>query len=552
MNRRFFRMSIFAVIAIALMSLSIGAPSVAQGSGSGTITIMHTQEHHGQVEPASPFGQPDVGGVAYNSTVINGIRDEVGADNAILLNSGDILIGTPLSSVFRGEPDILAFNAMGYDGLAIGNHMFDFESVENRFEILTGLADFPLMGANVENVGFDADPGFVKLNRGGMIVLVIGIGNVETPEVANPNPDTVFNDPIQTVRDVIAAEGDDADVIIALTHEDTNRDVDLLQSVPELDVVIGGHTFGFNGIVTRGTFGSIDEVPDAISDQSNSVDSPDGIFVRAGGGPLNGRLGSVVGQLDLVVENGVVVSATATNNIVYPDTEDNQADENLSADDLVSADPEIQSILDPFLVELDSRLSQPIGETTVDLDGERANVRSRETNLGNFIADVLRTTQGTDIGFVNSGGVRNSIAAGPITRGDVLGVQPFGNTVVTFDITGAQLLEAMENSVSQIEEGAGRFAQISGMTLTFDSSAESGSRVIEITVGGAALDESATYSIATNNFVASGGDGYTVFTQGTNFRDTQFVDADVLADFISDQGIVSPTVEGRITDVATN
>lgn len=550
MNRRLFRMSMFAMVAIALLFMSVSTPSVAQG-GSGTITILHTQEHHGQVEPASPFGQPDVGGVAYRSTVINGIRDEVGADNTILVDSGDILIGTPLSSVFRGEPDILAYNAMGYDALAIGNHMFDFESVENRFEILTGLAEFPLMAANVENVGFEQDPGFIKLNRGGMIVLVIGIGNVETPEVANPNDDTIFNDPIATVASVIEAEGGDADLVVVVAHEDTNRDVDLLQSVPGIDVLVGGHTFGFNGIVTRGTFGSIDEVPDAISDQANSVTNPDGVYVRAGGGPLNGRLGSVVGRLDLVVENGEVVSATATNNIVYPDTEDNQADENLSADDLVSADPAIQSVIDPFLVELDARLSAPIGETTVFLDGERANVRSQETNLGNFITQVLRDGQGTDIGLVNGGGVRSSIPPGPISRGDVLSVHPFGNTIVTFDLTGAQLLEAMENSVSQIEEGAGRFMQMSGMTLTYDSSAPSGSRVVEITVGGAPLDENATYSVATNNFVAGGGDGYTVFTEATNFVDTQFVDADVLADAIAELGTISPMTDGRIVDVAS-
>lgn len=552
MRNRCIRIGILTLTLLSLLFPLVSDNLVAQGSGSGTITILHTQEHHGQVEPARPFGGNDLGGVAARATLIKGIRQEVGADNTLLLDSGDILIGTPISSVFRGEPTVLSYNAMGYDAAALGNHAFDFEQSENRLQILMDLSSYPMMGANVSGLDFDANPGFTKLNRGGLTILIIGLTNPETPAISNPAPGTEFADPIATAQAVIAAEGGDADLIIALTHEDTFRDVDLLKSVPEIDVVVAGHTFGFGGIVTRSTFSSVADVPDAVDDQPNSLDDPDGVYVRAGGGLLNGRLGTSLGRLDLVVENGKIVSATASNILIQPDTEFNRRDEEgaPNADDLIALDAEVLGIIEPFLNELDARLGEVIGSTTVDLDGTRENVRAIETNLGNFIADVWRITQGTDIGLQNGGGIRNSIPVGDITLANVLSVQPFGNTVVRFNLTGAQLLEAMENGVSRIEDGSGRFPQISGMTLTFDSSKDAGSRVVEITVGGAPLDLSKVYSLTTNSFVALGGDGYTVFNDSTDFFDTQFIDADVVSEFIREAGTISPEVDGRLTNVA--
>ena len=546
MIKQYLRRGILAVATLALLFTLISSGPIAQTEGPVTITILHTQEHHGQVEPARPFRGNDIGGVSARATLIQNIRRIVGSENVLLVDSGDILVGTPMSSVFRGEPDVLAYNAMGYDAAAVGNHEFDFEQKENRLQILMDLADYPLMAANVGGLDFEPDPGFITKTVGGLTVLLIGIANPVTPSISSPKAGTTFADPAETVRQVIAAEGSDADLIVAITHEDSFRDVALLQAVPDLDVVIGGHTFGFRGMVTRGAFASPDDVPDAIPDQPTVLENPDGVFVRAGEGPFRGRLGTSLGWLDLVVENGQVVAAYSRNVPVVPDTEFNQGND---VADRTPLDSGIEAILQPFVDQLGVRLNESIGTTTVDLDGARENVRSRETNLGNFIADVWRLTQGTDIGLQNGGGIRNSIPAGPISLGDVLSVQPFGNTVVTFSITGQQLLEAMENGVSKVEEGAGRFPQISGMTLTWDGSKEPGSRVVEITVGGEPLDVNKTYSVATNSFVGAGGDGYTVFREATDFLDTQFVDADVTADFIREAGTISPMVEGRITRV---
>jgi len=552
MLQRMFRVGFFSLAVVGLLLSLASSNLVARGAGSGSLTILHTQEHHGQVLPARPFRGNDFGGVSARATLVRQIRSEVGADNMLLLDTGDVLVGTPIDSVFRGEPTVLAYNSMGYDAQNMGNHAFDFETSENRLEILEGLADYPIMAANVSGLNFDADPGFIKKTVGGLNVLIIGIGNVDTPEISNPTSGTKFADPIQTVKDVVAAQGGDADLIIAQVHEDTFRDIDLFESVPEVDVVIGGHTFGFRGMVTRGVF-TADSVPsDPLPDQPTSLDNPNGVYVRAGEGPFKGRLGTSLGRLDITVENGKVVKATSDNIVVMPANEFNLRSEDgaPAPEDLTALDPEVESILQPFIDELDTRLSVPLGRSDVDLDGARENVRTKETNLGDFIADVWRISQGTDIGLQNGGGIRNPVPSGDISFGDLLSIQPFGNTVVTFDLTGAQLQEAMENSVSRVEDGSGRFMQISGMTLKWDSSQPAGSRVVEITVGGAPLDKAKVYSVATNSFVAGGGDGYEVFTRAQNFFDTQFVDVDVVADFVRSAGTISPTTDGRIVDVA--
>ena len=550
---RAWRLTYFLCLGLGLLSVLAGnAPLQAQGLSSATITLLHSQEHHGQVLPARPIGGNDMGGLAARATLVQRIRTEVGADHVALFDTGDILIGTPLSSVFRGEPDVLAYNAMGYDAAALGNHEFDFEKSENRLEILMKLSNYPMMGANVSGLSFEPDPGFIKLQRAGLTLLVIGLGNPETAASSSPLPGTIFADPVETVRAVIAAQGADADLIVALSHQDTYRDVELLKSVPELDIVIGGHTFGFQGVITRDTFASASDVSDAVADQPIELSQPNGVYVRAGGGPYRGRLGTSLGRLDLTVEQGAVVHAVSQNLLILPDTAYNRREGEgaPSADELIAQDPGILNLIEPFVQELALRLDEVVGQATVDLEGAPEAVRTRETNLGNLIADAWRQTQGTDIGLQNGGGIRNSIAAGPITLADVLSVQPFGNTVVRLSVTGAQLLESMENGVSQVQEGGGRFPQISGMTLVYDSAKPAGSRVVKITVGGQPLDPARQYTVATNSFVGGGGDGYTVFAQAMDYLDTQFVDADVLSEYIRRASTVSPQPEGRIRDLA--
>lgn len=169
--------------------------------------------------------------------------------------------------------------------------------------------------------------------------------------------------------------------------------------------------------------------------------------------------------------------------------------------------------------------------------------------MGNLVADAMLDRvkdQGIQIGFANSGGIRASIDAGEVTKGEVMTVLPFQNTLSTFTTSGANLKAALENGVSQVEEVAGRFPQVAGMSFTWDPSAEPGSRIVDVMVGGEPLDEGATYGVVTNNYVRNGGDGYSMFADAEDAYDFGPDLADVMAEYMAASGPVAPEVEGRI------
>jgi 2',3'-cyclic-nucleotide 2'-phosphodiesterase (5'-nucleotidase family) len=557
MKKRKLGWSLSIVLVVLLCALGGLTYSQASTERLVGIRLLHTQEHHGQALPVRG-GNPalDLGGLSARATLIASERIDAGKKNlgVLVLDSGDILTGTPLSSEFRGEPDIWAMNVIGYDALTPGNHEFDFEPKEPRFRALAGLAKFPLLAANVKGIEALAiakpNPGFIIKKIENLRIGIIGITNPMTGEVSNPPAGLTFEDSIVTVKTILAEQKANADLWIALTHQETFRDLALLRAVPELDLVIGGHTVGFQGIVTRDAFKDpIDEktVPDLVPAQPTDVLNPNGIYVRAGEGPFFGRFGTVVGRLDIFFDSATkkIAKASSTNLLVVPATEHNKQ----AGVPTVALDAKIEALLQPFVAALNRRLKEIIGKTLVELNGRREDVRVRETNLGNLITDAYRVMQKTEISLQNAGGIRSSVRPGEIMRSDVISILPFGNTIVRFKIQGADLLTALENGVSQVEQKGGRFPQISGMCLSFDPSRPVGQRILKVFVGKKPLEPDATYTIATNNFTANGGDGYVSFRdRRSEFRDTESVDTDLFADYLRAQGTISPKLEGRITE----
>ncbi|MCK5621763.1 MAG: 5'-nucleotidase C-terminal domain-containing protein, partial [Alphaproteobacteria bacterium] len=184
-------------------------------------------------------------------------------------------------------------------------------------------------------------------------------------------------------------------------------------------------------------------------------------------------------------------------------------------------------------------------------DTQRASVRTAETNFGNLIADAMRAGVGADIAIANGGGIRGdrTYEAGTVlTRKDVLTELPFGNVTVLLELSGADVLAALENGVSQVEEKAGRFPQVSGLSFTYDPSAAAGSRVVEVMIGGKKLDKAKTYKVATNDYMAGGGDGYAALKKGKVLIDASGATymATMVMNYIAANAPVSPKVEGRI------
>jgi 2',3'-cyclic-nucleotide 2'-phosphodiesterase (5'-nucleotidase family) len=218
----------------------------------------------------------------------------------------------------------------------------------------------------------------------------------------------------------------------------------------------------------------------------------------------------------------------------------------------VTPDTETQAKIDELNAELGKELAVAIGATATPLDSRRATVRTGEAAIGNLIADASRAAVGADIAITNGGGIRGNKeypAGSKLTRGDVLTELPFGNKNVKVEITGQAIQAALENGVSQVEKVAGRFPQVSGLAFTYDPAKPAGQRVTSVTIAGAPLDPSRTYTLATNDYMLGGGDGYTALKDARiilNARDAKLLANDVMV-YIRDKGEIAPKLEGRIT-----
>jgi 5'-nucleotidase/UDP-sugar diphosphatase len=218
----------------------------------------------------------------------------------------------------------------------------------------------------------------------------------------------------------------------------------------------------------------------------------------------------------------------------------------------VAPAPEIEAIVAKWERQLDEELGEPVGETSVELDTRRGSVRTSETNFGDLVADALRAATGADVGLTNGGGIRGdkTYPAGTVlTHKDILTELPFGNVTVLLELEGADLLAALENGVSQVENAAGRFPQVSGLRFVWDAEAAPGARVKEATVGGAPLDPARVYKVATSDYLFNGGDGYASLTAGKAIIDAsaaRLMASTVMSYITALGGAVAPATEGRI------
>lgn len=496
---------------VGLVVLVLASTSAAQ-SPAVRLTLLYTSEHHGNVLPFDTPSAKGVGGMAARASLIAQVRAE--APNLLLLDSGDILMGTSMSSLFRGEPDILAMNLMGYDAMAAGNHEFDY-GVEH-FRRLVRLAKFPIISTSLRGRGQELTPLFIIKQVAGLRVLIFSALDEEWADIIHPNisRDLEYFDPIGSAAGLIRGLGRSVDLVIALTHMSNSLDMALARAVPQIHAIVGGHTDGFDGMLTGAGGRPVD-----------AMDNPPTVYVKTH------RLGATVGRLDLVVADGKVRRASVRN---------------LPVTGSLAPDPAVAGSIKQYEDKLQARFAEVIGRAALFLDGERGTVRARETNLGNLISDAVREFARTDVAIINGGNVRGSINEGPITLGDAFRVLAFDNTIVTFDLTGAQVREALENGVSMVEQGAGRFPQVSGMSYAYERGRQPGQRVVEFRIGGQPVDSARRYSVATNDFLADGGDGYSVFKLGVRRRDTQMDLRDLFIETIRRAGAVSARLDGRI------
>jgi 5'-nucleotidase len=516
--------------------LVVVLPTTAQDE-TFALTIMHTNDTHAAHRPNSNGD----GGVARQATVVNQIRAEKA--NTLLLDAGDRFTGTLFHTTFLGQDQVAIMNALGYDAMTLGNHEFD-----NGDDVLAAFIDgleFPVAVANVDfsASAFLADKTqpYVILDVNGQQVGVIGMVTADTVEIASPGEDLVWNADYVAVANTAAAELTEQGVnkIILLTHLGVSDELPLMEQLENIDVVLGGHSHTLYSNTYR-----------AASDRYPLT------FTSASGEPIYYAQAFAnnlyLGRLDLVFDaNGVITSASG---------------DTILLSRYITPDPELQAIVDELGTEVEALVATETGaETTVFLEGDRSVCRVEECLLGNVIADAVRAAARTDIGIINGGGIRASLEAGPVTVGDLLAIHPFGNLNSIFSLTGADVIAMLENSVSRIElddqgrvkrdGAAGRFLQVSGLRFTVDPTLDAGSRIVSVEVLNAngeyePIDLEKVYTISGNNFIRTGGDGFTVLAEkAINPYDFGDVDWEVLRDYLVANSPFSAELEGRITYV---
>ena len=495
-----------------------------------TLHVIHINDLHSRIEPISKYdGTCDAesnaegkcfGGVARVATKINELREQLAGENVIVLDAGDQYQGSLMYTTYKGDVEIEMMNKIGFDAMAVGNHEFD-DGDEGLAKLLDGVS-FPVISGNLDVSSSNILGGKLKdhaiLEVGGEKIGIVSALAVDTVETSSPSDAVIFSDEIENLQQDVATLTDmGVTKIIALNHVGVSKDMAIAEAVDGLDAVVGGHSHTKFSNTEEGAMAYPTMVGDVPVVQAYAYSK-------------------YVGHLTLVFDDaGKVTSATGDTILL---------DASVAEDEAIKA--RVAELGGP-IEEMKTRVVADAAEVIV---GDRDVCRAMECSMGNLVADAMLDRvkdQGIDIAIQNGGGLRASIDAGEVTMGEVLTVLPFQNTLSTFEVTGETIVAALENGVSEMEEGAGRFPQVAGMSFTVDPSAEAGSRISDVMVGGEPIDLGKTYGAVSNNYVRNGGDGYKMFRDAMNAYDFGPDLADVTAEFLAENAPYTPYTDGRIT-----
>ena len=461
----------------------LGGLAAAAGAGAVpaaaadvvTLTFLHFNDvyRHG---PDHGFG-----GLAEMATLID--QERAQAPGPVFQTfGGDVLSPSIASSVTHGAHMIELLGALGTDLAVAGNHEFDFGS-ENAAARMAE-ARFPWLGANV--LGADGRPfgplaATLLREAGGLQVGFVGVLTRDTARLCPHADGVTFTDEAAALAEGAAGlRAAGADIVVAMTHQDLEADIRMARSVPGIDLVLGGHDH------EPAELQNAPGVPVLKSASDARWLAVAVLRVTRPGPDAPARVRSVGWKL-------------------VPNVD-------------VAPSPRIAPLVEAIDRRMDGVLAQPLARLAAPLDSRTATVRTGEAALGNLVADALRAYFRAEIGLVNGGGLRGDRlypAGHVLSRRDLIGEMPFGNAVEELEVSGAVLLLALEHGLSGVQEGAGRFPQVSGLRFSYDPAAPAGRRLGPVLVGGARVDPARRYSLATTDYLAAGGDGYDMLKPAT-------------------------------------
>ena len=463
-----------------------------------------------------PVDRGERGGIARVLTLKKQVQKE--SRHTLFLLAGDTISPSAESITYKGSQMIDSWNAAGLDYATFGNHEFDFgpDVLTERMQ----QSHFKWIAANVIDTRsgkpFGGAEAFVIREFDGVKVGIFGLVLPETTATSRPGPNVEFLDPCQTAKKVVSDIHElGAKVVVALTHLSMREDKEVARCA-DVDVVIGGHEHTL-----------LESVAGRAPIFKMTADAREL-------GKIDLNVSKATGKLDSIDWKVIPVTAAVK--------QDEQ---------FLAATRKYAGLL--------SELSQPVGRTSVELDARLAANRTRETNIGDFIADAFRNVTGADVALINGGSIRadSLISPGQLTTREILQILPFKNRVVKVQVNGDTLRQALEHGVARSAEDAepGRFPQISGIRFTFDASRKPGSRITVVTVNGKPLQEKKLYTLATTTFVAlDGGDDYKMFKGAPLLLAPEQgqIDSEILRKAIASVRSIAPHTDGRIKRLDQN
>lgn len=497
-----------SIISLLVLAVCLWLPGTGQAM---EVVIFHTNDMHSRVTTEDDGGKSI--GLAEMSAAVQAAR--TANPNVLWLDAGDTLHGTPRINISRGRHAVTLLNESGLNLMAPGNHDFNY-GADRLLELEQGM-DFSLISANV----YDRETGERLFAPSAMLTLEdglrIGVFGLTTPETAyKTNPANVeqvmFQNPVEAAQEMVEELRSECDILIAVMHMGVDKSSTftserIANEAPGIDVIIDGHS---HTMLPQGIL-----VGDTLIAQS-------------------GCHGYRLGQVKLTVEDKRVTAKEARL---------------LDAEAVAKLAPQpnekILAEMKRIDAENDALFSEWVAYSERHLTSERAIVRTREAELGNLSADAFRWDTGADIAIVNGGSLRADLPAGDVTKGNIMAIYPFGNTVQVVEISGATVRAMLERSVFSTPAAFGGFLHVSGMTFSFDPSQPTGHRVQEIYIGGEPLEEDKIYLMASNDFMFVGGDGYDMLLNLPVVAEFSTAE-EILADYLNAVGMEGIEV-GRIT-----
>lgn len=506
-NKRFMSLALSITMVLSLVLFN---PISAFADDAKELVILHFNDTHARVKSVEKDGV--VTGVGFDR--IAQYKQDLLKENpnVLMLDAGDTVHGQPIATLSQGESIVKILNLMGIDAFTPGNHDFNYGFA--RLQELEKMMNFPIVSANVmDKSGKEVFKPYVIKEMDGFKVGIFGLSTPETSYKTNPkNVETIdFTDTIAAAKKAVEAlEKENVDVIIALTHLGLDQGDDTSDKVAEavdgIDLVIDGHS---HTTLEEGRM------------VKNTLIASTGEYDKA------------FGIVTLKIANGEVTEKSAKL-MAAADTKD------------IVPHPDVVALLADIDTGLNEILSEKIGTSTVMLDGARENVRTKETNFGQLVADAMLDATGAEVALTNGGGIRASIEAGDITKNHIVTSFPFGNYLVTKEVKGKDIKAALEHGLSKYPEQNGGFPHVAGITFTFNTANPAGSRVSDLMVGGSPVDMEKAYLFVTNDFMAAGGDDYTMLKPYATVNEYAAFD-EILVNYIKKMGTISTTLVPRMT-----